>query len=119
MVGDTLAECLSIAKIQPYAAGKTTFYLRERKLSIFAIELDSISKARSARSSVLQYLTICEAPRRRVLMNKGKNMEEKDARDPNTLRPYKKPQVHVVGKTVSLIRGDYGKKNDSMRNYQD
>ena len=52
-------------------------------------------------------------------MSNGKNMEEKDTRDRNKLRPYKKPQVHVVGKTASLIRGDYGKKVDNMRNYQD
>ena len=52
-------------------------------------------------------------------MNNGKNMEEKDPKDRNNLQPYKKPQVHVVGKTASLIRGDYGKNEDNMRRYQD
>ena len=51
-------------------------------------------------------------------MNSGKNMEEKDTRDQNKLREYKKPQLHVVGKTASLIRGDYGEVADQYRRYQ-
>ncbi len=38
---------------------------------------------------------------------------------PQVSKTYRKPQVYVVGKTASLIRGDYGKKEDNYRRYQD
>ena len=34
-------------------------------------------------------------------------------------KAYKKPRIHVVGKTASLIRGDYGNNDDNYRRYQD
>ena len=55
-------------------------------------------------------------------MRRDKQIKEPNplsAAKPRTSKTYKKPEVHVVGKTASLIRGDYGKNNDKYARYED